>query len=487
MGLRINTNVAAINARRNLTVNEAGLRRSIARLASGARVTSAGDDAAGLAITNRFTARIRGLNQAVRNTNDGLSLVQTAEGALQETSNLVQRMRELAVQAANDTNTANDRAALQDEVDQLIDEVDRIAQTTRFNNLRLLDGTFVGSRVHVGAGSSEIIDLQLDDAGSRSLGRQVREAGAAVSLSVDYAAGTTLNGVALRATELTDDGVSAYQPQRSAIAKAAVINGVSHLTGVRAIVNETVFDGIASKAPAGGVLGGDHFLTINNHVVIGVTVQANDADGSLVEAINALTEETGVIASKAADNRIVLTAPDDRNIGVRPSTNTAALRTGLRGGGGLEVDAASITLQSTGEVELVLPNAASASALGFGAGAGTLLFGINDRASVFTVDVRTRAGANRAIEIADVALGQVGTSRANLGAIQNRLESTLQNLQNNAENLSAARSRILDADFASETAVFARNKILQQAGVSVLAQANTQGRAALDLLAFEAA
>lgn len=479
MGLRINTNVAALSARRHLGTSTSALRRNIARLSSGNRINGARDDAAGLSIVSRFTARIRGLGQAVRNTNDGLSLVQTAEGALQETSNIIQRVRELAVQSANATNTAGDRVSLQSEVGALVGEVERIATSTQFNSTPLLDGTFVGARLHVGAGSRETIDLRIADSRSTSLGRQARVVGTQIDLG-QVLDGARINGVTLRDIEATDDQLSTRFGERSAIAKAHIINDATAFTGVRALVDAAVFTG--SSTPQAGALDVDDYIEINGIAISGVSVEDNDANGALVDAINAAADQTGVLASKDEESRIVLTAADGRNIEVRTLTATAGTVSGLQPGANLRVRAGGLTLQSEDNIVLDLSLASDAAALGIGVGAGENILGVNSANAFATVDVSTVAGANRTIDIADVALRQVQRRRSSLGAVQNRLESTLENLAANAENLAAARSRIRDADFASETASLARNSILQQAGVSVLAQANAQGEQALSLL-----
>ena len=174
MGLFVNTNSSSLNAQRNLNANSRTLARSFARLSSGLRINSAKDDAAGLAISDRMTSQINGISQAIRNTNDGMSLAQTAEGGLQETTNILQRMRELAVQAANDTNTADDRQSIQDEMTQLNGELDRIAEKTTFNNQTILDGSFAGAKFHVGANANDTLTVNVKDARSGSLGRMAR-------------------------------------------------------------------------------------------------------------------------------------------------------------------------------------------------------------------------------------------------------------------------------------------------------------------------
>jgi flagellin len=477
MGLYINTNVASLNAQRNLTNSTSSLSRSFQRLSSGLRINGAKDDAAGLAISNRLTAQIRGLNQAVRNPNDGISLAQTAEGALGETQNILQRVRELSVQSANDTNSASDRESLQAEVEQLTAEINRIGETTTFNNNKILDGSFLGASFHVGANSRETITVNVADGRATSLGRQARNDGSVVSAGVSIASGSlAVNGVSIRGTVAADDTVSTTLNDGSAVAKAAAINDSTKFTGVRAIVNKSEDSNNADIT--NGVLNSVDFIKVNGETITGITVQNGDADDTLVNAINAVTDKTGVIASLNDASQLVLTAQDGRNIEVTASTVAAASITGLNS----EVTGGSITLQAERQVTINNGTANINAGTGFGTGQGEFIYGVNNANTVSTIDITSREGANLAIDIADVAIGQVSSIRADLGAVQNRLESTINNLNATAENLSAARSRILDADFASETAQFTRNQIIQQAGVSVLAQANQQPQVALSLL-----
>ena len=474
MGLFVNTNVASLNAQRNLLQSNNKLGQSFQRLSSGLRINSAKDDAAGLAITNRFTSQIRGLNQAVRNTNDGISLAQTAEGALEETTVILQRMRELSVQAANDTNTLADRESLQEEVNQLVSELDRIATTTNFNTQKILDGTFNSAKFHVGANSRETITVTTVDARSGRLGRQSRNDGVAVSSAAFAANDVTINSISVRATEATDDTVSTTLKASSAIAKAEAINDLSEFTNVKAIVNESSVTGGAVTTT---VLDSTNNIVINGETVTGFTIQNNDADNSLVDQINALAGETGVVASLDQNYQLVLTAEDGRNIDVQVNGDGSA--TGLSTG----VTLGSLTLQSEDQITIATADAAATNKLGHGlAAGGTAIFGVNSNFAVSTVDITSRDGANVAIDVLDVAIGQVSAKRADLGAIQNRLESTVNNLSVTSENLSASRSRIQDADFAEETSKLSRNQILQQASVSILAQANQQPQIALSLL-----
>jgi len=480
MGLFVNTNVSSLNARRALNNTTGAMSKSFARLASGLRINTAKDDAAGLQISSRLSSQVRGLNQAVRNTNDGISLAQTVEGALDESGNILQRMRELSVQAANDTNTVSDRESIQSEVDQLISELDRIAETTTFNNQKVLDGSFTGAKFHVGANARETISVGVQDARADKLGRQalyssandIQVEGGAQELQAND---VVLNGVTIRATVQADDDVSTTLNNASAIAKAAAINDSTEFTGVTAIVESTVV--VASGDIAAVTLDSTNNLTINGSIITSVRVEDNDANGNLVDAINAVSDDTGVVASLDEDHRLILEANDGRNVEVTVSGN--ATRLGLAAAAGTSVTGGRVTLQSE---EQFFMDGNAIDKLGDVGGAGATLFGVNGNNSVATVDVTSRDGANKAIDVVDVAISQVSSIRADLGAIQNRMESTIRNLQTGAENLSAAKSRISDADFADETAKFARNQILQQAGVSILAQANGAPNIALSLL-----
>jgi flagellin len=496
MGLFINTNASALKAQRQLNQTTGALSRSFERLSSGLRINGAKDDAAGLSISTRFTSQIRGLNQAVRNSNDGISLSQTAEGALNETTNILQRIRELAVQAANDTNNDSDRASLQAEVDQLKSELDRIATTTNFNGNNLLDGTFLGKDIQVGAQVGETLSVSVDGAGLKQLARQARYTGNnAVSsagfttsgdLQIKYQDATQSSGfntANIRSTVAADDTLSTTLQGSSAIAKAAAINDSSATSGVRAIVGESQETGNAINAQE--TLDQENYLEINGKQITGFTVEANDANGTLVDAINAVSDETGVVATVDANSRIQLTAEDGRNINVDVVLDGAS-STGTLAGFSAGTTFGKITLQSDDTFEVV----DGSELIGFDTavvGSSTVtqgdgVYGVNSDQSMNSVDISTRDGALTAIDVVDLALENVSSSRAKLGALQNRLESTINNLTTTSENLSASRSRILDADFASETATLSRNQIIQQAGVSILAQANQQPQVALALL-----
>lgn len=485
MGLFVNTNTAALNARRNLNNTTRANAQSFQRLSSGLRINSAKDDAAGLAISERMTSQIRGINQAVRNAGDGVSLAQTAEGALQETTNILQRMRELSVQSANDTNRTEDRESIQAEMDQLTDELDRIAEKTTFNNQTILDGSFSGAKFHVGANANETLTVNVKDARAGSLGRMARyEADEVGANAID--AGNALSFRSsddsfynVRDTSVTDDSVSTTLKATSAIAKAAAINDSTEFHGVKATATATVAD--MGAITAANFTPTDN-MVINGETVIGISTQIDDADGSLVDAINSLTDKTGVVASIDSDNSLLLTAEDGRNIDVQIN---GAAGPGVAPGGA-RVYRGGLTLQSEENIEIGAaggaPGGATQTNLLGDHGGGALTLGTNTQNAVDTIDLTTRDGANRGIEILDVALKQVAESRSGLGAVQNRMDATVRNLEVASENLSASRSRIQDADFAQETAKFSKNQIMQQAGVSILAQANGAPNIALSLL-----
>ena len=476
MGLFINTNVASLNAQRNLTQSTKSLGRTFQRLSTGKRINSAADDAAGLAISTRFTAQIRGLNQAVRNTNDGISMAQTVEGALQESTNILQRMRELAVQAANDINTEKDRESLNAEVEQLIGELNRIGDTTTFNSQKVINGDFVQSFFHVGANARETLTIRVRDARATALGLAAVATAANVSDAVldrnGNGGAVQINGITIRTTSVTDDTLSTTQQASSAIAKATAINDMTDFHGVTARALETEL--AAGQDITAGTLDSANFLQINGEVITGFNVVVDDANSELTDQINSVSTKTGVIASLDENQQLVLTAVDGRNIEVNVEGNAGAI-TGLNAD---SVTRAGLEFSSEDQYSITDVDGGLA-ALGF---AADQLIGVTRQNAVSTVSVLDRVEANRTIEVVDRALAQISQDRSDLGAVQNRLESTVRNLTTVSENLTASRSRIEDADFAMEAATLAKNQILQQAGTSILAQANQAGQIALSLL-----
>jgi flagellin len=400
MGMSVNTNVVSLNAQRNLGTSQSSLATSMQRLSSGLRVNSAKDDAAGLAIAERMNASVRGLNVAARNANDGISLAQTAEGALGKVGDMLQRMRELAVQSANATNSAEDRKALQAEVGQLRDEIDRVAKGASFNGKKLLDGSFTAAAFQVGAGAGENITVgSLADTRASGLAK------------IDYA-------------EVT---VAAIDPEAAAFTDFDVEIDAGDL--------EITVDGTDYDLGA-----------------IGVAASGTERLGQVVEAINRKTSDTGVSAflvnngDGTFDLELLSSRVDEDGVAIVPTfTGASAATTGF-------------------------------AAPTFAAAAATDVVGID------TLDVTTDKGAWVAIKKLDSALDQVNSARGKLGAVQSRFENAVANIQIQAENTSASRGRIMDADFATETANLSRAQILQQAGTAMVAQANQLPQQVLSLL-----
>lgn len=477
----INTNVLSLNAQRNLSRSDSQLATSLQRLSSGLRINSAKDDAAGLAIANRFTTQIRGLNQAVRNANDGISLAQTAESALDELTNNLQRIRELAVQAANSTNSASDRAALNQEVQQRLAEVDRIASQTSFNGQKVLDGSFGTAQFQVGANVGETISVNLTT-GTRSdqIGQIARlEGPSAVGTSglsdgdVSIAVGSG-TAVELGATVA---GSQTGQTTDSAYAKLQAINsaGVSGLTATATNFISETFSSISNTGATS-----TYNLTINgqaiyagaDNIAAGGSLSASD----VAAQINLFSTQTGVSAA-VNGTALELTAADGRNITIAETVTQGAGATLTGTGIDTSVDNTTtrgkITLSASENITL----SGSFSELGFASSSIAV-----DTSTLSQADVLSVSNAENAIQRVDAALTTVSDYRSVLGSIQSRFESTIANLTTVSENLQAARSRIMDADFAAETAALTKAQILQQAGVAVLAQANAAPQVVLGLL-----
>ncbi|MBI5137095.1 MAG: flagellin [Nitrospirae bacterium] len=482
MALTVNTNVSSLSAQRSLTKSSQTMGTTLQRLASGLRINSAKDDAAGMAISNRMTTQIRGLNQAARNANDGISMAQTAEGALGETTSALQRLRELAIQSANGTNSTSDRAALNAEADQLIAEIDLIASTTEFNGLKLLDGTFGSQTIQVGANASQTISVSIAGATASLLGANATTTSTGTTVADAKTAGslTSPNGVLkINGTTITTatDGVSTTDATASGKAVAAGINALSGTTKVTATVNATT--ATMGTVAASTVASGE--LVINGVNIIATSV-SGDSDGALRAAINAVSNQTGVSASLDGSSNLILTATDGRNIRLgTDGTNAVATLSGFALNGAAANDDVVVgTVTLNGDAAFVVDTGIAKATHGMTITANT--YSVSTTNAVTNVDLTTASNATTAITNLDRALDNVNSLRGNLGAVQVRFESTINRLTTTSENLSAARSRIVDADFASETAELTRNQILQQAGTAILAQANQQPQLALQLL-----
>jgi flagellin len=475
MPATINTNLSSLTAQRNSTKSQNDLSTAINRLSSGLRINSAKDDAAGLAIAERFTSQIRGLNQAARNANDGISLAQTAEGALGSVGANLQRIRELAVQSANATNSASDRTALQQEVNQLVSEIDRVGSQTQFNGINLLDGSFSAQQFQVGANANQTISVSgLSSARSSALGQSYGVSATGTTLT----AGTGITAAGQFSINGTDIFAGAAVGG-SAKDIAAAINSRG-ISGVTATAQATSVAG--TTAATVGITAGTATLTVNG-IAIGLNVTgvaATDRANTLA-AINANSAATGVTATDNGSG-LTLAAADGRNITsavtLGSATNVAKQDLGL--GGVAATTYSSYNLSYTGTSPLVVAGSVNtAGTTGF-ANASTASTATGTALSV--IDISTVNGANAALASVDAALTTVNSERAKLGAIQNRFSSTIENIQTTSENLSASRSRIQDADFASETAMLSRAQVLQQAGTAMIAQANQLPQQVLQLL-----
>lgn len=479
----INTNMASLNAQRNLSTSQSALAVSLQRLSSGLRINSAKDDAAGMAISSRMTSQINGLNQAARNANDGISLAQTAEGSLNAISDNLQRMRELAVQSANATNSQSDRDTLQNEVTQLAAEIQRVATGAQFNGVNLLDGTFSAQNFQVGANASandRITVSSIADARTSALGASyaatvTSSAGNGVAFA---ATDLVINGVAVGASTAGQDTKSSSGNAGSAIAKAAAINAVA--TGVTATVNANTKAGIAATAftaTTDDITAGD--LTING-VSVGAVTGAGGANAqgtAIAAAIQGVSAATGVSAVSVA-GVVTLTAADGRNIVIGQAGTASTASTGLTAA----TTYSTVTLSSTATTGFILADGGStAGETNLGISMGTKAAS-QTGTSIANITVATAGGALTALSSIDSALTAVNNSRASLGAYQNRFMSAVSNLQTTTENLTASRSRIQDTDFAAETAAMTRGQILQQAGTAILAQANSLPNSVLALL-----
>ena len=484
MASTINTNINSLTAQRNLAMSQSSLSTSMQRLSSGLRINSAKDDAAGLAISDRMTSQIRGLNQAARNANDGISLSQTAEGALGSISGNLQRIRELSVQSANGTNSSSDREAIQNEVTQLTSEINRVATTTQFNGLNLLDGSLTSAQFQVGANANQVINFGVGSAKAADLGSNSLTSNLAAA-TITEATATGLNGVAGQILTLNGNGATATATvavNASAKTIAGLVNTSTATTGITASAKTT--------ATLSGVTAGAISFTLQGAnataVAITATVSSSSDLAAIAKAVNAQSSLTNITATADKAGNLVLTDLDGNDIKM-VSTQAAA-------GAGIG------TAQLTGESGAA---AAAFGAAGLATAGGKLTFDSKSGFSVATdtgttllaaasngstlatvagISVTTVAGANSALKVVDAALAQISDQRAALGAVQNRFESTVSNLQTSSENLSASRSRIQDADFAQETANLSRSQILQQAGTAMVAQANQLPQGVLALL-----
>lgn len=549
MALTVNTNIASLNTQRNLQSSSNALATSMERLSTGSRINSAKDDAAGLQISNRLTSQINGLGVAVRNANDGISLAQTAEGAMQQSTNILQRMRDLSLQAANGSNATSERQALNEEVASLKEELNRIADTTTFGGQKLMNGDFGTKLFQVGAQANETIGISINSANSKDIGANRSDL-----------AGSAVGGIAGAATEAAAASLGSATTKlaitgSAGSAETGVINGASASKAASQINQITGKTGVSADARTGvelsnlaGGAGAVTFTLGNGTDTAAISaVVSNPSDlRDLATAINAQSSKTGVTATLDNDNaniRLVNEKGDDivisdfragehglGSIDLKAMDYDGKVGTDivqLDGGANTALDALKSTLtaaQATYDaatddagrtaaqpaltaaqtaVDDYDPSAAQAAALDStritgnvrldssssfqvtGTDAATMMDNATETsglAKVSDLDISTAEGAQSAISVIDAAIAGIDKNRASLGAVQNRFENTIANLQSISENVSAARGRIQDTDFAAETANLSKNQILQQAGTAILAQAKQLPQAVLSLL-----
>jgi flagellin len=590
MAMVINSNIMSLTAQRNLTMSQGDQNQAMERLTSGKRINSAADDAAGLAISNRMTSQVRGLDQAIRNANDGISLIQTAEGALDETTNILQRMRELSIQSANGTYDEGNRATLDAEVQQLISEIDRISETTKFNGLQILDGTLGDVDLQAGADSNETISLSIGATDTKSLGNgsSASVTGSALGgteLGTDLLAG--LNNIADDGTnDMFINGQSVGDLSGETTLQGALDEMNSNLTGVTVsafaeITATTTGDGViqdgeniqfdvtmaddtvqtfqvsntgsmdeliaAINDVSGGTLEAsltdDGYLNIRAEGTTSIeitetTVTSEDAMGTGMESGNVQMSQLAITADAGTDEITVkyTTAGDAAETGIDARENQGEI-SGSQAQAAADIDAGFVTINghtfgeydntvdydgndsagdesdlvawlnessaetgviaslddsvTTGVLKLTSVDGSDISVSyksGEEAGMETILgiqetnSAVGSGSSVANIDISTAAGAQKAIDTIDAALEQINSTRGDLGAVNNRLDFTVNNLSNVSENVAAARSRIEDADFAAESAALSRAQVLQQAGTAMLAQANAAPQQVLSLL-----
>ena len=569
----VNTNVMSLNAQRQLGKSQSTQNEAMERLSSGLRINSAKDDAAGLAISTGMQSQITGINQAVRNANDGVSMAQTAEGSMDEMTNILQRMRELSVQSANDTNSADNRASIQKEVDQLSSELDRIAETTEFNGTKLLNGTAGETTLQIGANSGQTLSFSIDSVTTNDLGlngnlNKEDVNGGRVSTGDVAASSIDINGVSIGGVVDTKDFGNAAGNMANVINEKTAETGVTASaynvvqgdaidsvgavpSGITSGMTIKVGDGAATTLGATSSM--DNLVDTINRDISGVTASLGDQgellltnDTGVEITVGGTTTGSGMTAIKGdvQEGYIALASADGSPISVNdhdsPNTATSASKfgfsvtngadsvmnsafsgdttNGITAADGIQINGVDLVASTAVDLDTtitainalteetgVTATANSTTGIQFSTSDGSAveitsnattqdardtalaMVGFGKEMGGKSIDslgtnVSTMAGAMSSIDKIDSALQQISESRAGLGAIQNRLGSTISNLENVSQNLSASNSRIQDADFASETSKMSKAQILQQAGTSMLSQANASAQSVLSLL-----
>lgn len=479
MSLVLNTNYSSLVAQNSLSSSGSELSTALQQLSSGLRINTAADDAAGYAIVQGMTSQINGLDQASQNANDGVSLTQTAQGALTEITNDLQTMRDLAVESLNATNSGQDRADLNQQFQQLSQDIQQVATTASFNGVTLLDGSFSGLAFQIGPNAGQTITVsQIASAQTSALGQTFSAgvtsgtdtAGTTAGATAPLTAGQlVINGVSVGAAQ--SDGVSTVGGNYSAIAVATAINSAD-IQGVTATANATTVTGGAAPAVTAATTLAAGDLVVNGINITG-SVSTGNTLNDVIGLINNQSNLTGVTAS-ASGGDVELSAADGRNITVAGTTLAVA---GLTAG----TTSGQVTLASTN-------TSATSAAIDVSVAAGTTGFTAATSAAsvnsgtVGNADVLTVAHSNAALSTVDAALQAIATTGAQLGAYQNRFQAAIQGLNTDSTNLQSARSGIQDTDYAAATSQLSKAQILQQAATAMVAQANTIPQNILTLL-----
>jgi len=450
--MRIQHNIAALNTHRNLGANQAAASKNLEKLSSGFKINRAGDDAAGLAISEKMRGQISGLDMASKNANDSISLIQTAEGALNETHSILQRMRELSVQSANDTNVSEDRESLQKEIDQLKDEVTRISTDTEFKTQKLLNGDYSNKVFHIGANGAQNIKLSVGDTSASALGISTKaEVVGAGVIKVGGQEATYMEKIdAQKDAKFTtvDSGTTWKDADGKEVTDKRITEVLDSATPTPT-TTYTATTGNPAAASTGAVTYAttdDIFMDTDGKFYVGTDNKGTEiTDATDIAALKADTAfSTAVGAGVTTDAVTVDIAEQQAGYYSAPTTTP-------------KLEEASLTDRTAGKVA-------------------------GDKVEVGGFDITTQKGADAAIKTIDNAIKSVSDTRSNLGAVQNRLEHTINNLGATSENLTAAESRIRDTDMAAEMMAFTKNNILTQAAQSMLAQANQQPQGVLSLL-----
>ncbi len=499
MSLTLNTNISSLTAQNNLNSSQASLSQALTRLSSGLRINSAADDAAGLAISQQFTTQINGTNQAINNANDAVSEAQTAGGALSTLTDSLQSIRTLAVESANGSNSTSDRQALDAQVQQQIAEITQIASQTSFNGSNVLDGSSGVTTFQVGANVGNTISINLQQGVRGDQIGQVATATTTVSSTTALTGNLTLavgTGAAVTVGASTA-GALPGQTANSAYAKSQAINSAD-VSGLTARASTTATEANAFSTVSGGSgvgatassyslsINGVSIYSGNGNVAAGTTLTVNN----VAQQINLYSSQDGNVTASVAGGKLTLTAADGSDVAVNQTVTlgTAGTGAGAAAGTGTGIDTsisggvAGAGITNSGSVTLSANSniaVGGTDATSIGQTDGNISLGTKTLANQ---NVLTVAGANATISAVDAALATVSAFNSQLGAIQNRFTAAVSNLQSTSTNLTSSRSTLQDANFASETAKLTQSQVLQQAGISVLAQANQEPQLILKLL-----